>query len=124
MSKRYKTVAVTASGSGETLSDALAGLGEKKRNVIGLQYTNDGVTTGGLPTRSTNVRAYKNQDQVVDYNIGHFDAVVFSNTSMIENVDLIPLDMKLDRGDGFQVGLYNASLTPTGDIVMVYEDME
>jgi len=121
---RHKYIEISASGSGETLKNALAGLGEKKRRIKSLTYVPDSSTTGAMPVRSTRIRAYKNQDQIVDAGLYAFEFSVYSNTTGYASENTWELDLPLERGDGFKVGLFNATLTPAGNLQIAYEDLE
>lgn len=113
-------------GAGETLVNALAGLGEKKRMIKSLQYC-PATLSPPLPTsenKTTNVRAYKNQERIVDVSLGSFTWGVFSNTKYVEYANPILVDIPLERGDGFKVGFQDASTFNTGSIIMEYQDLE
>lgn len=121
---RHKYVSISASASGETLVNALAGLGERKRRIKTLTYVPDFSTTGAMPSRATRVRAYRNQDQIVDVALSSFAFDLYSNTSGYSAQNTWELDLPLEKGDGFKVGLYNAGATPGGNLQFAYEDQE
>jgi len=121
---RHKYIEVGASASGETLVNALSGLGEKNRKIKSLAFVPDFVTSATYPARGTRVRAYKNQDQIVDAALTSFAFSVYSSYTGSDMQSVFELDMPLKQGDGFKVGLYNSSATPSGNLQIVYEDME
>lgn len=121
---RYKFVEVNASTSGEKTVDALSGLGEKKRKIKQLFYV-PAITSSASPDKDGDrIRAYKNQEQIVDFCVDSFNLGVYSGIYFTEDVKPIDLDLELQRGEGFTLGLFNASATPTGDLQFSYEDME
>ena len=121
---RYKFVEVNASASGEKTVDALSGLGEKKRKIKQLFYV-PAITSSASPDKDGDrIRAYKNQEQIVDFCVDSFNLGVYSGIYFTEDVKPIDLDLELQRGEGFTLGLFNASATPTGDLQFSYEDME
>ena len=124
---RYVTLAIGHAAAGETLVNALAGLGEKKRVIKSLTFSHVAYSGGGfvftdLPL--SQLRAYKNQDQVASVGFGSFNWAVFSNCPYISDSKPILLDTVLEKGDGFKVGFFNASAAQFGNIVMEYEDKE
>lgn len=121
---RYKFVEINASTSGEKTVDALSGLGEKKRKIKQLFYV-PAITSSASPDKDGDrIRAYKNQEQIVDFCVDSFNLGVYSGIYFTEDVKPIDLDLELQRGEGFTLGLFNASATPTGDLQFSYEDME
>lgn len=121
---RIKYLAVSASGTGETLVNALTGIGEKKRLIKKLQYIPDHTTSSAPSSRSTRIRAYRDQDQVVDAAITSFQYSVYSGVYSYDFPSTYELDLPLERGQGFKVGLYNSGATPVGNLQMIYEDRE
>jgi len=121
---RFKYIAIGASASGETLVDALAGLGEKNRTIKSIRYVTAIVTGAMNIAKFPLIRAYKNQDQIVDFNTGSFNIGVYSGTHWIEDIKPIMMDLDLVKGDGFQIGLYLPSSTPSGDLQIEYVDKE
>jgi len=117
----YKTITV-ASGTGEVLSDALSGLGEKKRKIIALLPSLNPATGG--PSTAVRVRGYRDQFQVVDYDHDLWRSGDSDTTDYLAVPRLIPIDLTLERGQGFQLGFYHASSTPAGKITIQYEDLE
>ena len=121
---RYKFVEINASTSGEKTVDALSGLGDKKRKIKQLFYV-PAITSSASPDKDGDrIRAYKNQEQIVDFCVDSFNLGVYSGIYFTEDVKPIDLDLELQRGEGFTLGLFNASVTPTGDLQFSYEDME
>ena len=121
---RYKFVEINPSTSGEKTVDALSGLGEKKRKIKQLFYVPT-ITTSATPAKDGDrIRAYKNQEQIVDFCVDSFNLAVFSGIYFPDEIKPIDLDLDLQRGEGFSLGLFNASSTPTGDLQFSYEDME
>lgn len=121
---RHKYITVGAAASGETLVNALAGLGERKRKIKSLTYVPDFSTTGAILNRATRIRAYKNQDQIVDVALYSFDFALYSTTGGYSAENTWELDLLLEKGDGFKIGLYNAGATPGGNLQFAYEDQE
>lgn len=120
--KKYRDITVS-SGSGRQLSNALSGLGERKRRVIALIPTVDNQsTTDRANMLDHKVLAYKNQDQVCEFNYSSFCSGVTSTIDVLDVQRLIDLDLQLDVGDGFQVG-FEKSTNEGGTITMVYEDL-
>lgn len=125
--KKFVQITVGASGTGETLVDALAGLGERRRVIKSLRYARGAYATPGTPfqeSTGTRIRAYKNQEQLVDYPITSFEWGVFSNTVYVEKAEPLLLDTVLERGDGLKVGFFNSSATPVGNITLEYDETE
>ena len=119
---KYKYIAVGATGSGETLVDALAGLGERRRTIKSVLYVTN-VTTGNIAVRvSPRVRVYKNQEQICDFSIASFEMDTYSGTYWVEGIKPIDLDVDLDTGDGFQIGLFADGSTPSGNLQIEYVD--
>lgn len=111
------------SGNNENLTDALAGLGERKRRIRAIIVNNK--STGVITAVTHRLRLYREQTRVVDY---HLAAWYFSTASSdFEAVSLpirIPVDLTLEVGEGLQVGLYSASTTTSSfNITMEYEDL-
>ena len=121
---RYKHVTIGASAAGETTVDALSGLGEKKRKILQLWYVPAISETDTPALDGTNIRAYKGQEQVVDFRVDSFNLGVYSGIYLTQDVKPLDLDMDLDRGVGFSLGLHNASETPVGSLQFSYQDME
>lgn len=115
---RYKNVAVSAA-AGETLSDALAGLGERKRKIHALIVAGNASTTGLV--NGVDLRCYKNQDQIVDYNLNAWLSRDSDNAYEPVNVPIrIPVDILLESGDGLKVG-FNGNFG--GDVIIEYSDV-
>jgi len=121
---KFKFIDVGAAGSGETLVDALAGLGEKKRIIKKIYYVASGTVTGAPVAIGSRIRAYKNQEQLVDFSVDSFNRGVYSGTSWIADIFPIGVDIDLAKGDGFQIGLFRSGATPTGDLQIEYVDQE
>lgn len=121
---RYKHVTVGASASGETTVDALSGLGEKKRKIMQLWYVPSISATATPALDGTRIRAYKGQEQVVDFCVDSFNLGVYSGIYLTQDIKPLDLDMDLERGQGFSLGLYDASSTPVGSLQFSYQDME
>jgi hypothetical protein len=121
---RHKYIAVGASAAGETLVNALSGLGEKDRVIKSLQFIPNSVTSAGYPLRETRVRAYKNQDQIVDAALTNFAFSVYSSYTGTDLASTYEMDLPLKQGDGFKVGLYNTLYAPAGNLQIVYEEKD
>ena len=124
---RFVTLTIGHAAAGETLINALSGLGEKKRVIKSLTFSHVAYSGGGsvftdLPL--SQLRAYKNQDQVCSVGFGSFNWAVFSNVPYISDAKPILLDLPLEKGDGFKVGFFNATAAQFGNILMEYEDKE
>lgn len=112
---RFKNVAVS-SASGETLVDALAGLGERDRTIVALIIAPNASSTG--VANDIDVRAYKNQDQVIDYSLNAHLLRDSDNAYEPINVPIrIELNCPLKSGDGFKVGFNGAQ---GGKIILEY----
>ncbi len=123
---KFVTIAVGMAAIGETLVNALSGLGEKKRKIKTLQYC-AATLSPPLPTgesSTTHIRAYRDQERIVDVSLGSFRRGVFSNTTFIEQAEPILVDIPLERGQGFKVGFSDSATYNTGSIIMQYEDLE
>lgn len=121
---KHKYIDVGATGTGETLVNALAGLGEKKRIIKSITYVASGTTSGSPAAFGERVRAYKNQEEVCDFSIDSFNRGTYSGTYWCEDIKPILLDLPLEKGDGFQVGLFDSAGTPSGDLQISYVDQE
>lgn len=121
---RHKYIAVGAAAAGETLVNALSGLGERDRVIKSLQFIPNSVTSASYPVRDSRVRAYKNQDQIVDAALTNFAFSVYSSYTGSDLASTFELDMPLKQGDGFKVGLYNATVAPAGNLQIVYEEKD
>ena len=119
-----KYIVVGATSTGETLINALTGLGEKKRVIKKLHYIPDHTTSSAPSSRATRLRAYKDQKQVLDGAMTSFQYSVYSGVYSYDFPSTYELDLPLERGEGFKVGLYNSGSTPVGNIQMEYEDKE
>jgi hypothetical protein len=124
---RYVTLEIGHAAAGETLVNALTGLGEKKRLIKSLTFSHVAYSGGGaifsdLPL--SQLRAYKNQDQVASVGFGSFNWAVFSDVPYVSDAKPILLDTVLEIGDGFKVGFFNATGAQFGNVVMEYEDKE
>ena len=120
---QYRTIIVSGSDA-ENLADALAGLGEKKRRVRALWF--EGPKSASGSTQFVRGRAYKQRNQVVDFNMDVWlqsdqDANPLNKLALEPRV---PIDVMLERGDGFEVGFFLSSGTPTGRVTMEFEDLE
>lgn len=121
---KYKVITPSGSGS-EKLGNALAGLGERRRRIIGLRAAPTPAAMVFVDDwNDVAVVAYKNQDQVCEFSLGSF---LNGNTSYAEfpaGNDLIDLDLMLEPGDGFQVGFKDLAggTAQSWYINMVYED--
>ncbi len=121
---RFKFIDVGASGAGETLVDALAGLGEKARTIKSITYTSEMVTGSVAAKNFPRIRAYKNQEQIVDFSIGSFNTATYSGVFWTDDIYPLLIDLDLAKGDGFQIGLFQVSGTPIGDLQIEYVDKE
>ena len=121
---RYKSINLSPTGTGETTANALAGIGERKRIIRELWVQLVTKTTGaGSLTLGHKIRAYKRQDQVLDASLTSFREGRYSTTYWNEDMSIYKLDLPLDQGDGFQVGIFNSAATPPDAIMtIVYED--
>lgn len=120
--KRYVTLTI-ASGTGEILTDALSGLGEKKRKIVSLRPIVEENTTNVYDRLYHHVKAYKNQDEIVDFDYGSFQNGLYSSLADVSETKLIDLDLQLERGDGFKVGFEKAT-NEGGRIIIEYIDQE
>lgn len=117
---RYKTLSLTLI-AGENLTNALAGLGEKDRTVKAL-WVKPPVAAGGY-TAGFNLRAYKDQTQVVDFDCDNFGGQ--ANAGVLTERDVEPrveINLPLKAGEGFQVGFYSVAGVGAATIVMEYEE--
>ena len=120
---RYKHVTIGAAAAGETTVDALSGLGEKKRKIMQLWYVPAISITATPALDGTRIRAYKGQEQVVDFCVDSFNLGVYSGIYLTQDIKPLDLDMDLERGQGFSLGLYDSSSTPVGSLQFSYQDM-
>jgi hypothetical protein len=113
---KYKTITVP-SGTGEVLTDALAGLGQRPRKIRAL--TPVPLHTSGGAVSSYTLRAYVDQNQVVDYNMQSFENGLYSAVGYRDVDFRLDVDIDLTQQQGFKVG--NSS---GGDhfVIMEYED--
>ena len=119
---RSKSFTFTVAGTGETLTNALSGIGERKRIIKRLRADGMRTSTAASPQHQAFLRAYKRTDQVVDARPESFVACLSSATTKVIALWDQPVDIPLDQGDGFQIGFYDASTSFTGYITMEYED--
>ena len=88
---RYKFVEINPSTSGEKTVDALSGLGEKKRKIKQLFYV-PAITASATPAKDGDrIRAYKNQEQIVDFCVDSFNLAVFSGIYFPDEIK--PIDI-------------------------------
>lgn len=124
---RFTTITVGAAAAGETLVNALSGIGEKKRKIVSLRYAHAATDAlSGAPANSlyTRIRAYRDQDQFIDVSIGSFQWAMVSNLPYLERGDVVLTDTILEKGEGLKIGFFNASVVPYGNLVMEYQDLE
>lgn len=123
--QRFVHVTVGASAAGETLVDALAGLGERKRTIKSIRYARYSGSASGSAfgeSKITRIRAYRNQEQVVDFPLTSFDWGIFSGTQYVERADPLLVDIELSNSDGFKIGFFNGSVAPVGDLVIAFTE--
>ena len=114
---RFKNITVS-SAAGETLVDALAGLGERDRTIIALIIAPNASTSGVV--NDIDVRAYKDQDQIVDYALNAHLLRDCDNAYEPVNTPIrIEINCPLKSGTGFKVGFNGAQ---GGDIILEYMD--
>lgn len=121
---KYKTIHIGTSAT-ESLANALAGLGEKRRTIIGLiPALTPNTSANFADIDDQTLQAYKNQDNICEYSLGSFANPITSAVDFPTGFDLIPLDVQLEPGDGFQVGFkdHNSTTCVTGRITIVYDD--
>lgn len=123
---KSKSIAITGA-AGNSVNDALAGLGEKKRRIKSLVFNPPAIAsaTAWSSYYVTKCVAYKDQEQVMEVSLGSFMQPITSATDapFLDLVRRVELDLELDVGDGFKVGWYNTSAI-SGSVDMYYEDLE
>lgn len=120
---RYKTIDVASSATGTNITNALAGIGERKRIIREIRCRNYRLSTATTNViDEVKVVAYKNQDLVLEARLGSFVSALASATTYLYSEGLFKLDLPLQEGDGFQIGCVIADTADNPEITMVYED--
>lgn len=117
---QYHTVAVSGSLA-ENLTNALSGLGERKRKIERIWFCPD---FASAPTINLQVVAKVQQTEVLRFDHSNFQDLD-SDTKQYLSVDRsLPMDLVLDEGQAFNVGFYKSGATPGGTVSFAYRDLE
>ena len=102
---RYVQKSITPVNGAVTMasSPAVIGVAGKTRKILGVYTT---------PTATIGLRCYYDGDEVVD--------VISTIFTYID--DFIPLDIVLEEGRQFKVGLHSSSGTTAQQVVVKYEE--
>lgn len=123
--RKFKWVEIAAAATGLTLKNALSGLGERARTIRSIRYARGDYATPGTPfqeSTGTRIRVNRNQEEIVDFPLTSFQWGVFSNTVYVEDAPPILVDIPMKVGDGMEIGFYNATVIPYGNLVLEYEE--
>lgn len=117
---QYTTVSVSGSAA-ENLTNALSGLGEKKRKIEKIWFAPD---WNSAPTNSLYAVAKVQQTEVLRFDISHFMDLDTDTDQFLAIDRSLPMDLQLERGESFNVGFSKTGATPGGTVSIAYRDLE
>lgn len=118
---RYKTITITATSTERALSNALSGIGEKRRRIHALWPCPSATSS---PTSGITLLALVDQEEIVEFDLNAFRDLDSDSNAYLSVPKRVPLDIVLEENQGFQLGFAQASTTNGGTIIMEYDDLE
>jgi hypothetical protein len=120
---RYKTISITTSSTGVSLTDALISIGDRKRVIKNLRFTliRNPCATAAVES-IPKALAYLDTDQILEGNFGSFSSGQYSSVDCLYGEAMFKMDMPISAGQKFQIG---ANVTTANDSILCtveYED--